>query len=679
MRISMGRPNESNSMIADADSIDLTEEIDSGTEYSNDSSSPPPNLPWNRTESPAMMCITLTDTDSESDEDGSARTEPQTDSGRILSSESKTNVNSRKVSTFAHKLYPIKCRWKCPCLFESRNAMMYHVRTYHRRGVQKTFECHLCKSTLCGRGALLEHMNSRHSHRKCFICPHSMCSQIFYRELSLQQHLKFLHSKRPIAEKSWRCKAANQPSRCSYPVKCAWQSCHNCFESEDAMMYHVARYHAKGSKRIYECHLCRRTLCSRVYLLKHMSSIHLRRILTCPIKACTRIFHRKDMLRRHLKYVHPRSEQTFAPIELNDPHIRPEQAKQIDSTGRKKQLPNVVKRRNEKKFRVKCVFPPCKDLFENKRAAIYHLEQFHARGIKRTYECHLCGKETKYRRDNQMHFNEKHSHRISFTCPFSHCSRVFYDIVRLRYHRKNDHIKNGKPVSPGRNIHLANSNVVDEWNNHEFPVKCLWSQCRHFLENTDAALYHGVGFHRKGSERSFECHLCKITLRNEKSTQMHMNAKHSHRKKLKCTFSGCPQIFYHEDTLKSHMKRYHSRKTVPSDRNSHSADIGVDDERNNHNFPVKCGWRSCSERFDSTNAMMYHLSTYHRTGIKRTSECHLCRRKFALKEVFVQHMNALHTRQQQFVCPISSCALIFYRKNSLERHLKCIHPGHTMP
>lgn len=83
--------------------------------------------------------------------------------------------------------------------------------------------------------------------------------------------------------------------------------CKELFENRAAMMFHLANYHAKGIKKIFECLLCRRTLKSRYGLNQHMNSQHDREIrYKRPIRNCSKIFTQRSSLEFHANAVHTR-------------------------------------------------------------------------------------------------------------------------------------------------------------------------------------------------------------------------------------------------------------------------------------------------------------------------------------------------------------------------------------
>lgn len=109
-------------------------------------------------------------------------------------------------------------------MFQSWDAMWYHVSNYHVRGIKKSFECHLCKKTsvyfIISNQRI--HMNSLHVGDKCFKCPFSNCSKEFSHKGNMKTHINAVHTKKI----TFKC------------TKCSYKSYY-----KKEISAHVARYH----------------------------------------------------------------------------------------------------------------------------------------------------------------------------------------------------------------------------------------------------------------------------------------------------------------------------------------------------------------------------------------------------------------------------------------------------
>lgn len=289
--------------------------------------------------------------------------------------------------------------------------------------------------------------------------------------------------------------------------------------------------------RSFECHLCKNTFSGLPTLKRHLSIIHGRgKKFTCPIAMCSRISYCKYDLQDHIKSRHTKkaifvgSEQSMNCIAGN--------------------------KSSQGYFPVKCGRRSCKNFFESDGDALYHMAQYHARGLKKTNECHLCKIPIVNAITLKQHMNAKHSHQKSFKCPFSDCTRIFHHSDSIRRHINIYHDRSA--VSSSRNEQKANNRMGDGRNNDKFPVLCGWRRCKQVFESEGAKLYHLAVFHRQGAKKTFQCYLCKVTLVSIKSLKQHMIGLHGRHTYLKCPFSICSAVFKYSSGMERHIKNMHN-------------------------------------------------------------------------------------------------------------------------
>lgn len=399
----------------------------------------------------------------------------------------------------------------------------------------------------------------------------------------------------------------------NFPIRCTFLQCKSFFENATTMMYHVTTYHAQKIIRYFECHLCRFQFSGRNALFSHMNAKHCR-------------------------------------LRLKRPRLK----KRRESLYATKDFPVVCARRN------------CANIFRSKCDMMSHVKNYH-HAIKKTFECHLCQKTLQHFCAIRKHMKSAHLNqcRQQFKCPFTMCSIDFY---RKIYRYRESHFQ-------AKNECLLKRNAISYRN---FPVKCIQMRCRNFFESEEAMRYHVTMCHVRGIRNFHECYLCKKTFTTLGSLQGHMNSKHSHGTLFECPFPTCPSVFYISNALRAHIRCLHNKSELFStDKNEESADSNIVKDKNSGYYPIKCGKLNCKEFFQNKDAMRYHLDIYHVRGIKKTFECHLCGKTFTLRTVFENHMNSVHTRQQRFICPFTTCKMVFYQKSSIERHIKCKHSGNV--
>lgn len=370
------------------------------------------------------------------------------------------------------------------------------------------------------------------------------------------------------------------------------------------------------------------------------------KIFKCPI--CSRIFYRRSSRKSHVALIH---------------------RKRRDNVNLNKGENTAPKPDN---FSIKCVSAKCKEVLDSWASMKYHQEMYHRKGIKRTFQCHLCRKTLVNRPTIRCHVESQHL--CQYVCPFPICSMTFYQIRGLNWHIKCIHKRN--LVFSATTAKFVEGKVAIGSNNGNDPVKCALPSCEEIFETYDAMVYHGESFHRPRIVKIFECFSCHRMFPRNWLLKMHMNHEHSHRDSFKCTSPMCSKIYYRKASLQIHMKREHghgnARKVVYRTENKPLAKSNVPLDRNIENFPIKCSRGACKEVFGSEAASLYLREVSHRPGIWKSYECFVCKKSCANRVHLEQHMNALHGRQQKFKCPVSGCFAVFNFSTCIPRHLKRI-------
>lgn len=438
-----------------------------------------------------------------------------------------------------------------------------------------------------------------------------------------------------------RGKNSNKPNNENFPIKCWRKRCPNFFESREAMMIHVASFHRLRNEKTFECHLCKKKYPILLYLQKHMNEKHGHHtIFICPISKCSRIFYRWSNRKSHVASIHRKRERN---MKLNAGTI---DAPKTDN------------------FSIKCGSWTCKEYFENWASMKYHQEMYHRKGIKRTFQCYLCRKTLVSRQMVHRHVNS--SHLGQYVCPFSICSETFRHARVLKWHIKSIHERNPE-------FSATNEKFVEGSNKGNGSVKCAYQRCEYIFESWDAMVYHMESFHWKRIAKTFECFLCHQTLSNSWQLKTHINCVHSHRESFKCTFPMCSKIYYSKHVLRNHMRCGHTTKVIYRTGNDPLAKSNVPSDRSIEHFPIKCARGACKEVFESVDAVMYHRTVFHRPGLRKSFECHVCKKSVVGKFYLMQHMNALHGPQHKFKYPVSGCCDVFHYSASICRHLKEVH------
>lgn len=203
--------------------------------------------------------------------------------GHNLSTMLKSNFATKDAKTVNGNVdrFTVPClsKGKCKDLFESRDAMLYHVQTYHaRKQKHNTFQCHYCKKILGEKQSHQRHMSLYHFGRSLFKCSFGTCSKSFPRQDYLEKHINAVHTKRIL-------------------IKCP--ECPKTFTFKQNMKWHLAYEHNVGV--LYNCHLCKKKLGDQRSLRNHIKSQHTIRGFPFKCPVCSRTFKLKRYLRKHFR------------------------------------------------------------------------------------------------------------------------------------------------------------------------------------------------------------------------------------------------------------------------------------------------------------------------------------------------------------------------------------------
>lgn len=94
---------------------------------------------------------------------------------------------------------------------------------------------------------------------------------------------------------------------------------------------------------------------------------------------------------------------------------------------------------------------------------------------------------------------------------------------------------------------------------------------------------------------------------------------------------------------------------------------------NNEKLSVKCCIGSCKELFENIEAMMRHVATYHKKGIKNTFSCYECKKTLSSKQKLQLHMNSVHMGLKPFKCSFPNCLKSFSFNGNLKKHTNAVH------
>lgn len=97
----------------------------------------------------------------------------------------------------------------------------------------------------------------------------------------------------------------------------------------------------------------------------------------------------------------------------------------------------------------------------------------------------------------------------------------------------------------------------------------------------------------------------------------------------------------------------------------------------NCSFQIKCIHQRCTNLFNSSDAMDYHVMNYHAQGIKKTFSCHLCKKTFHHLTALCRHSKGVHTGLRPFKCQFDMCFVSYITIGDLNKHIKSVHGAQT--
>lgn len=504
-----------------------------------------------------VECITLTDTESE---------EAETTINHMPDSVMPIgNLSAKKKPLPIEKerkvgIYQVQCfSKKCRNFFENPDAVEMHFANYHANGINRTFECYLCR-----RKSRFQSLLSRH----------------------MRTHIRSEHSN--VSLTCGRCKFV--------------------YKTIDAKLEHRRYYHCKDVKITFECYLCKKILSSKKILLRHINTMHSHQIVfKCSLPKCTRVFYRQDFLRLHeddvLAHMYTtvykcgecslefeRRRQLFEHLKKKRDQ---ENAQPINVNRQQSVGVNIMNRNNiaiddvvdellPEKFPIKCGWRRCKDIFESNDARMHHLTNYHAPVMKKSFECYLCKFQIASRKMLQRHISANHSRPTCLICPFIRCGMIFNKSLALRIHIAFAHTE--KITSNSKDV----CEVFDGGNCENFIFKCIRGCPKNVFESFDEMMYHANSFHVKGIKNTFECYLCREAPLTRRNLQQHLNTKHKPYHRFVCMIEKCTRTF----TRKSDLKRHQKRTLV-------------------HNFSRVFNCTTCSMKFIRIDRLMRHIRRTH--------------------------------------------------------------------
>lgn len=320
----------------------------------------------------------------------------------------------------------------------------------------------------------------------------------------------------------------------------------------------------------------------------------------------------------------------------------------------------------------------CAKTFSYKKNFINHLEQCGSKTpitkcnnkdnikVENSYTkdkyCGICDKTTESFEEMKLHLHE-HALSVDRDCRqcdfkaldlaelFAHryqhqpskltmflchkCDKRFLMPARFEHHYRGVHLG----LTPGI-CRLCNNTYQNykKWRHHLRTHSCQF-ECdychKKFAMKYDLRA-HINSYHLYSNIKSMVCDVCGFTTKRLSNLKLHISIRHVEHKPQCC--HECGKVFKDEYSLRSHMKRMHSKVTVAC--------------------PV------CGKPYPSQAALKHHLIWH---SDERPYKCELCDRRYKAKSTLREHLHS-HRGGKPFEC--ETCLKHFSSSLLLSRHKK---------
>ncbi|KAJ8922982.1 hypothetical protein NQ315_001530 [Exocentrus adspersus] len=390
----------------------------------------------------------------------------------------------------------------------------------------------------------------------------------------------------------------------------------------------------------------------------------------CP--QCPRKYHRSEYLALHLAVHSPKMTC----------HVCG--AKFTDRTKLKKHMNAYIKHKMEEARNEQLTCTYCSKWFKTPKQLRLHV-RVHTN--ERPYKCQICGEGFKQLNALGNH-QVTHTKEKRYTCEI--CNGAYTTSSSLRRHQRRIH-ERGRAMKcgycKGMFYNRADFTTHQEQEHNDVKFKRNCPGCFEIFYTRTAFKQHKEenGEHFPVVERGVKTYTCPLCGKEISGMKSYMDHRREHlsysNEDLKQAYKSssfpckfCPAVYKLRQSLFVHMDE-HMDKTVHCDLcDKDTTHYGLKVHKRRVHSHITC--KHCREVVLGRRALFLHYRKHHAKS--KSYQCHVCGKKFLLKESLVRHFRREHnvsTSFKPFKC--GSCSKRFFTHLHLAAHKRKWHSSKT--
>ena len=394
------------------------------------------------------------------------------------------------------------------------------------------------------------------------------------------------------------------------------------------------------------CPMCSRQLSSKESLTHHIKKVH-NQNLDLECKICLKVFTKNQGYHLHMNSSHGKGKKKKKKGGRERVQIHSCAACSYTTNNKEEMVCHKVKehgieRSSIKKYNIACEFCGFREEDVDRDQ---HVLENHV--IDGKYHCPSCNFIAEDEDSLRKHCNNEHKLEACFyQCPDIDCGKQFRavrGIQGLVRHMENVHNhdfeKSECPMCfmKSKNRLSLILHIIQSHSNMDLQCK----KCFKTMTSSDGYKFHMLSIH--GNLMKLMCDICGFSTKSKFTMERHKLREHSTEgKQINCP--ECPQMFYTNHDLNTHMKRKHVDKNY---------------------LCTQCDFAT------KTNSnLKKHMEGVHGSQ-ERNFSCHICGNDYKTDKHLKDHLES-HSIDKKYKC--DHCGKAFAQKKYLQKHV-AIHEG----